>query len=260
MCHKNWAVTPIFFCCAFLLRHIASLCGHSCRENTRPPVSTGVFYWHQRLSVGTEGPVRKLGSLFMMQSRFNRNKAAPSRMAPGRSRANTLERGVAAPSFASTAALNRVMPSIEAVALAQGCEVVGIDRLAGGMLRLTLDRLDATQVSIDDCEAVTRQLLRLFEVEQIGFSRLEVSSPGLDRALKRIADFSRYAGQPGKLKLRAPINGRKVYQGVWAEPQGETLGLVIEDDESQTQIMNFTLDEMESAQLIPQLDFGSKKR
>lgn len=195
-----------------------------------------------------------------MQSRFSRNKSTPSRVAPGNARASSSDRNVAAPSFASTAALNRVMPSIEAVALAQGCEILGIDRLAGGMLRLTLDRLDATQISIDDCEAVTRQLLRLFEVEQIGFARLEVSSPGLDRALRRVADFSRFAGQPGKLKLRAPIDGRKVYQGIWAEPQGETLGLVIEDNDSQTRIMTFTLDEMESAQLIPQLDFGSKKR
>ena len=196
----------------------------------------------------------------MMQSRSSRSKAAPSRVAPGQSRGARPARGVSSPSFASTAALNRVMPAVEAVALAQGCEVLGIDRLAGGMLRMTLDRLDAAQVSIEDCEAVTRQLLRLFEVEQIGFSRLEVSSPGLDRALRRIADFNRYAGQPGKLKLRVPVNGRRVYQGTWAEPQGETLGLVIDNDDGQTQLMTFTLDEMESAQLIPQLDFGSKKR
>jgi ribosome maturation factor RimP len=68
--------------------------------------------------------------------------------------------------------------------------------------------------TIDDCEAASRQLVRVLEVEGVDFARLEVSSPGLDRALKKPADFERFAGQQVALRMRLPIEGRRQFQGV----------------------------------------------
>jgi len=59
-------------------------------------------------------------------------------------------------------------------------------------------------VTIEDCSAVSHQLSRLFMVENIDYDRLEVSSPGLDRPLKKPADYERFIGHELQLKLRIP--------------------------------------------------------
>lgn len=60
-------------------------------------------------------------------------------------------------------------------------------------------------VDVEDCARVSNQLTRLFAVENIDFDRLEVSSPGLDRPLKKAADFDRFAGEEAELRLHSPI-------------------------------------------------------
>ena len=69
-------------------------------------------------------------------------------------------------------------------------------------------------VTIDDCAAVSNHLTRLFAVENIDYDRLEVSSPGLDRPLKKPADFERFAGQEAQVRTRMPINGQRNFTGV----------------------------------------------
>ena len=61
-------------------------------------------------------------------------------------------------------------------------------------------------VTVDDCAAVSNQLTRVFEVENIDFGRLEVSSPGLDRPLNKPADFSRFAGEKIWLRTHLPLD------------------------------------------------------
>ena len=81
-------------------------------------------------------------------------------------------------------------------------------------------------VTIDDCAAVSNHLTRLFAVENIDYDRLEVSSPGLDRPLKKPADFERFAGQEAQVRTRMPINGQRNFTGVLSGIKDGVLQLV----------------------------------
>ena len=94
-----------------------------------------------------------------------------------------------------------------------GYEFVDAERLAAGLLRVTIDR--AGGIGIADCERVSRQLTHLFAVEDIDYARLEVSSPGLDRPLKQARDYVRFTGSDVQVQLYAPLataGGRKRLQ------------------------------------------------
>jgi ribosome maturation factor RimP len=83
----------------------------------------------------------------------------------------------------------------------------------GKLLRLFIDKPEG--VNIDDCVLVSNQLGNLLAVEHdIDYDRLEVSSPGLDRALKKDVDFVRFTGERAQVKLRVPIEGRKNFVGI----------------------------------------------
>ena len=92
------------------------------------------------------------------------------------------------------------------------CEVVQRGRL----IRVFIERPGAGddasgRVTVDDCERVTRQLQRVLEVEGIDYDRLEVSSPGLDRALKTAAQFRRFVGHDIELRVRVPVSGSSCF-------------------------------------------------
>jgi ribosome maturation factor RimP len=109
-----------------------------------------------------------------------------------------------------------------------GYDLVDAERAGRGLLRVTIDRIpgrvygtpgapDAGEfITVEDCEAVTRQLQYALEVEGLEYARLEVSSPGLDRPLRHDADYRRFAGQAVKVTLREPapsngfVNGHKM--------------------------------------------------
>ena len=93
-----------------------------------------------------------------------------------------------------------------------GYEFVDFERSARGLLRVFIDKADG--ISVEDCAAVSNQLSRVFAVEGIDFDRLEVSSPGLDRSLRRAEDFQRFIGRSAKVKLNAAIDNRKRFDGV----------------------------------------------
>ncbi|MDP2811274.1 MAG: ribosome maturation factor RimP [Rhodocyclaceae bacterium] len=83
------------------------------------------------------------------------------------------------------------------------------------LLRVFIDKTDAEKgVTIDDCVAVSNHLSRLFAVENVDYDRLEVSSPGMDRPLKKLADFARFAGQEAQIKLRVPVGNQRNFAGV----------------------------------------------
>jgi ribosome maturation factor RimP len=145
-------------------------------------------------------------------------------------------------------------------------ELVDVERSAAGLLRVTIDRIpgrsyptgDAESVTVDDCERVTRQLQYLLEVEGVPYARLEVSSPGLDRPLKRPADYARFAGHEVDVTLKLPFTGRKNYRGqLLAADDGWRLALTGEKHE---QALDFKLDEVREARLVPVLDFKGRSR
>jgi len=126
----------------------------------------------------------------------------------------------------------------------------------GRMLRVFIDKsheqdaqafgIAAGNVSIADCEAATRQLQRVLEVEGIEYDRMEVSSPGLDRKLRKPADFMRFAGQEAEIRLREPVNGRRQFVGLVRQVIGEQ----VEIEVSGTRMM-FPLENIDKARLVP---------
>jgi ribosome maturation factor RimP len=137
---------------------------------------------------------------------------------------------------------------IEPVVAGMGYELVDVQASNGGrFLRLFIDKPQG--INVDDCAAVSRQLTRVLEVEGIDFDRLEVSSPGLDRPLRKAADFARFAGQKAELRMRRPdAGGRRKFSGVL---RGEEAGQVRIEVDGQT--VTLALDEVERARLVPEL-------
>lgn len=102
-----------------------------------------------------------------------------------------------------------------------GCELVDVERAPQGLLRIFIDKPNG--VSIDDCVNVSNHLTRLFVVEGVDFDRLEVSSPGLDRPLKKLEDFQRFMGHQVKVRLNTEIDTRKRFTGVIEAVVGDTV-------------------------------------
>lgn len=116
------------------------------------------------------------------------------------------------------------------------------------LLRVFIDSPEG--VTIDDCTTVSNHLTRLFAVEDIDYDRLEVSSPGLDRPLKKEADFLRFAGQEAQIRLRLAVNGQRNFTGLLAGVEGGRLRL---ECDGTTQV--FELDQVDKARLVPNLKF-----
>ena len=95
-----------------------------------------------------------------------------------------------------------------------GYELVDFEIInRGELLRIFIDK--PSSITIDDCVAVTNQLKHIFTVEEeIIFDRLEVSSPGINRAVKKLQDFERFKGEKIKIKTRSPIEERKNFTGI----------------------------------------------
>jgi ribosome maturation factor RimP len=143
-------------------------------------------------------------------------------------------------------------------------ELVDVERSAAGLLRVFIDRIpgrsypggEAESVTVEDCERVTRQLQYLLEVEAVPYERLEVSSPGLDRPLKRPADYERFAGHEVNVTLKLPFKGRKNYRGLLMAA-GEGWRLALSGDKAE-QALDFQLEEVREARLVPVLDFKGR--
>jgi ribosome maturation factor RimP len=141
-----------------------------------------------------------------------------------------------------------------------GYELVDCERAQRGLLRVFIDRAgDAAggAITIDDCEAVTRQLQYVLEVEGVAYERLEVSSPGLDRPLKKEADYARFAGQEIELTLKLPFNGRKKYRGLLQGDAADGWQLVFNDGKVD-QVLDFSLEEVREARLVPVVNFKGR--
>jgi ribosome maturation factor RimP len=99
----------------------------------------------------------------------------------------------------------------------------------------------------------------VLEVEAYDYKRLEVSSPGLDRPLKKMADYERFVGERIDLTLKLAFEGRKRFQGVLAATD-EANGWALQfNDGKQDQVLGFTLDEIREARLVPVVNFKGRK-
>ncbi|MES2206572.1 MAG: ribosome maturation factor RimP [Pseudomonadota bacterium] len=137
-----------------------------------------------------------------------------------------------------------IEPTLEGL----GYELVEVDYLVKTrMLRVFIDRPEG--ITLDDCTKVSHHLGRVFMVEELDYSRLEVSSPGLDRPLTRPAHFKRFVGSPVKIKLRRALNQRKLFTGVLEayDEEHQRLRLNTEDLGQ----LEFEMSEIERVRLIP---------
>lgn len=125
------------------------------------------------------------------------------------------------------------------------------------LLRVFIDKLPqptaegvaappAGGITVEDCAAVSHHLTRLFTVENIDYDRLEVSSPGMDRPLKKPADYERFTGHEIQLKLRIPEGTQRNFSGTILGLAGDRLRLKFDAVERE-----FALDNIEKARLVP---------
>jgi len=133
-----------------------------------------------------------------------------------------------------------------------GYELVDVERSGkGGMLRVFIDKPAGTGsdkpagITVDDCAVASHHLSRVLVVENVDYSRLEVSSPGLDRPLKKERDFARFAGQKARLKLRVPLDGQRNFVGVLRGVHAGKVELEVEG-----KVLSFDLTNLDRARLV----------
>ena len=141
--------------------------------------------------------------------------------------------------------LERTVPAL-------GYELVDWDMSARSRLvRVFIDK--AGGVDVEDCARLSNHLTRLFAVENVDFERLEVSSPGLDRPVKRLADYARFVGQEAQLTLSAPVDGARRIKGILRGTKGEDV-LV----ETSAGVKAFPFGTITRARLVPAIDWGKR--
>ncbi len=110
--------------------------------------------------------------------------------------------------------------------------MIGTERLT---LELMAERQDGDNMTVGDCADISRAVSTVLDVEDpiSGSYTLEVSSPGIDRPLVRLADYERFAGFQAKLELDAPIEGRKRFRGRLGGSKGDMVSIVLAEGETQ---------------------------
>jgi ribosome maturation factor RimP len=176
--------------------------------------------------------------------------------------------------------------AVEDTVTGLGYDLVDAEKSAGGLLRVFIDNLPPSTeaITVDDCEKVTRQLQHVLEVEGASYERLEVSSPGLDRPLKKAADYERFKGEQIELTLKLPFKGRKKYSGELQALGGDGAEngwrlVLVNEKQSHTRAtkraaaqaaaeaaepgsdlaLDFSLDEVREARLVPVVDFKGRR-
>jgi ribosome maturation factor RimP len=191
---------------------------------------------------------------------------------------------------------------VEQTVAGLGYDLVEIDRSAGGLLRITIDLPWSPPVApvesgasgdqfvtVEDCEKVTRQLQYALEVDEVDYTRLEVSSPGIDRPLRHDQDFGRFVGHVVDVTLKMPLGSaaagqvsptRKKFRGVLERVdvaadalQTEMPWQIVWRDEpvtkpgqkiskkrppAPTQALGFVLSELKEARLAPIVSFKGR--
>lgn len=168
-----------------------------------------------------------------------------------------------------------------------GLDLVEIERLASGLLRITIDcpliaGMPEQSVTVEDCETVTRQLQFALEVEQIEYRRLEVSSPGIDRLLRGPSDLERFVDSVVDVTLKQPIGdaardlvnaNQKKFRGtlergeaggwrvIWRDEPAAKPGQRVSKkrEPAPLQALDFFWDDVREARLAPIVDFKGRR-
>ena len=136
---------------------------------------------------------------------------------------------------------------LESTLAGLGYELVDLEQSGRTrLLRLFIDK--PTGINIDDCTAVSNHLTKLLAVENIEYERLEVSSPGLDRPLKKEQDFNRFSGEKAQIKLRVALAGQRNFVGILREVKDGVLQLEINGV-----LIALDLANLDKARLVPNL-------
>ena len=119
---------------------------------------------------------------------------------------------------------------IEKLVTQLGYELVDFETVNGGqILRIYIDKGDL--IYIEDCTKVSNHVNNVLSVEtDYDYERLEVSSPGLDRVIKKLNDFDRFKGQKIKIKTRFAIENRKNFKGILSGTKGESIMIEFDNE------------------------------
>lgn len=138
--------------------------------------------------------------------------------------------------------LERTLPAL-------GYELVDVELSPRGrQVRVFIDKPGG--VDVEDCAGVSQHLTRLFAVENIDYERLEVSSPGLDRPLKKASDYARFAGHEAQLTLREPIDGARKWKGTLRGLDGEAARI-----DTAKGSLTIPVAAIERARLVPKIEW-----
>jgi len=140
---------------------------------------------------------------------------------------------------------------VESVVSPLGYELVGVEYIPQGknsILRVFID--NEAGVVLEDCSRVSRQLGSVLDVEDPikGQYLLEVSSPGLDRPLFKLADYQRFAGQVARLRLHDMQDGRRKIKARIEGVVDEQIRLLLDDGEQ----ISVRFDDIDKANLVPE--------
>jgi ribosome maturation factor RimP len=153
--------------------------------------------------------------------------------------------------------LDRITQTIEPTLAGMGYELVDLEwkNEAGWVLRVFIDKHDgeaaalpASAITLDDCTQVSHQLSATLDVADLigpAYS-LEVSSPGLNRPLRKEADFRRFVGQKAKIRTRHPVGeSRRNFSGVLVSVDQGTVRIDVGD-----QVCDVPVADVEKANLV----------
>ena len=141
----------------------------------------------------------------------------------------------------NSGALNEL---VERTVEGMGYEFVELERLARGLVRVTIDTTAEGGISLEDCERVSDQLSHLFTVEDVPYERLEVSSPGVERPLKRARDWERFTGELAHVELFAPLKAEGFPEAGRRKLEGRIVGI---EGESGAEVVTFDFFEVDIA-------------
>ena len=153
---------------------------------------------------------------------------------------------MAAPLLKLSDVLERTLPPL-------GYELVDWDHSArSGLVRVFIDKPGG--VDVEDCAQVSTHLTHLLAAEQIDYDRLEVSSPGLDRPLKKAADFARFSGEEVRLTLREAIDNARRLKGILRGVEGDSVRL-----DTETGPRTIALANIDRARLVPKIEWRNAR-
>lgn len=144
---------------------------------------------------------------------------------------------------------------LEPAVIAAGCELWGLEFISQGrrsILRLFIDSPDG--ITLDNCEAVSRQVSAVLDVEDPIATEynLEVSSPGLDRPLFTFEQFAKYVGEAIQVRLKMAVAGKRKFTAKLEGADAESSTLRFSDEKGEAWEVSMT--QVDKANLVPVFD------